>query len=194
MHSMHTGKKEATILKIDLFKAYDTVEWSHFRLVLLKIGLPVQSIRWIMACISSVTYVVLINGFPTKFFKAQRGIRQGCALSPLIFILIMDGFSRIMRMALSSRYISRFSFSTEVCITHSIFVDDLLIFCQINRNHCFYIHYILIRFGKAFGLCINKGKSFIIFDIGDEHEIRFIAEFMGINVKRAAEGLLYLGF
>jgi len=47
-----------------------------------------------MACVSNVHYDVVINGYPTYFFKARRGLRQGCSLSPLLFILAMDGLCR----------------------------------------------------------------------------------------------------
>ena len=96
MHSMHRNKLDGLIMKIDLYKAYDTVDWSYIHVMLLKIGLPINIIRWIMTCITYATYVVIINGVPTDLFAAERGIRQGCALSPLIFILVMDGFSRLM--------------------------------------------------------------------------------------------------
>lgn len=115
LHSMHSGKKEGLILKIDLLKAYDRVDWSYIRLMLLKVGVPVGPIRRIMGCISSVWYAVLVNGIPTPFFGTGRGLRQGCALSPLIFIMIMDGFSCLMKMASNAGFIAGFSFSNTAC-------------------------------------------------------------------------------
>ena len=61
-------------MKIDIHKAYDSADWSFIRLILLNIGLSIWSIRWIMACITSVRYDVLINGIPTEFFLAERGL------------------------------------------------------------------------------------------------------------------------
>jgi hypothetical protein len=74
---------QALILKIDLKKAYDCISWDYIRLVLLQCGFGLPTTKWIMGCISSATYVVLINGEPTDFFNGGRGIRQGCPLSPL---------------------------------------------------------------------------------------------------------------
>lgn len=62
MHTIHEHKLEALIMNIDLHKAYASVDWSFIRLSLLKAGLSMVSIRWIMACICSVRYVFLING------------------------------------------------------------------------------------------------------------------------------------
>lgn len=145
-----------------------------------------------MSCISFVRYAVLINHLPTPFFEAARGLRHGFALSPLIFILIMDGFSKVMHRAVLNGYIEGFSFSESV--SSSQFVDDMLLFGSFKRNHWFYIHYILIRFGNATGLHMNSDKSFLIYEYGDMDEITFIASFLRVSVKRAFDGFKYLGF
>jgi len=49
-----------------------------------------------MSCITDVPYSVLINGSASPFFPAKRGFRQGCPLSPLLFLLIMEDLSRII--------------------------------------------------------------------------------------------------
>ena len=142
----------------------------------------------------SVHYVVLKNGIPTNFFAADRGLRQGCALSPLIFILIMNGFSNMMRYAEQQGYISGFSFLDSVSTSHSLFVDDMLLFGRLNRDHWLYNHHILTRFGEATGLCINKTKSFILYEFGDLNEISLIAEHIGINFMLAKDSFQYPGF
>ena len=68
MHSIHTYKMETLIMNLDIFKAYDYVDWSFITLIILKVGLSLENIRWIMACITSVRYAVIINGLPTNFF------------------------------------------------------------------------------------------------------------------------------
>lgn len=100
LHSIKIYKKKAMLLKMDLVKAYDRVNWTFFRMILIRIGLPSLMIKWIMACIQSMNISVLVNGSPTDFFSCSRGLRQGCPLSPLMFILIMDGFSRLVKKAL----------------------------------------------------------------------------------------------
>ena len=144
--------------------------------------------------ITSVRYDVIINGLPTNFFEAGRGLRQGCALSSLIFILVMNGFSTMMHNAEQKGYISGFSFSDSIYTSHSLFVDDMLLFGRLVRNHWFYVHFILTRFGEATRLCINKAKSFILYEFGDINEISFIAEFLGVNIKQAVDGFQYLGY
>ena len=75
LHSIKVKKLEALILKMDLNKAYDHVDWGYLRLMLLQSGLSLLTTNWIMAHVSSVCFVVLINGSPTYFFSSSRGLR-----------------------------------------------------------------------------------------------------------------------
>lgn len=66
-------------------------------MVLFKIGLDRGLVNWIMGCVTNTSMVVIINGVASNFFRPGRGLRQGCALSPLLFILIMDILSSKIR-------------------------------------------------------------------------------------------------
>ena len=74
-HSVKTKKRCALILKLDLSKAFDRVNWTFICLILIQIGVPLVGVNWILGCISSANFVVLVNGSPTTFFSASRGIR-----------------------------------------------------------------------------------------------------------------------
>ena len=64
MHSIKIKKLEALILKIDMIKAYDHVNWTLLRLILLQIGHHVEMGNWIMECVTSTNFAVLVNGTP----------------------------------------------------------------------------------------------------------------------------------
>jgi len=93
IHSIKIKNLPACLLKIDLIKAYDRVDWGYLHL-LLHIGLDFEIVSWIMACVTSVHFSVLVNSSPTPFFRCSWGLRQGCPLSPLLFLLVIDGLSR----------------------------------------------------------------------------------------------------
>ena len=55
-------------MKLDMKKAYDRLEWDFIRKCLLELGFHPQWISWIMECISSVSYSLLINDEPNGLF------------------------------------------------------------------------------------------------------------------------------
>lgn len=74
LHFMHMRKMEAAFLKIDLKKSYDCTGWGFLRCLLIKIDININYLNWIMACVIDVKFVVLVNGIPTSFFQAARGL------------------------------------------------------------------------------------------------------------------------
>ena len=99
LHTVNSRNKCALILKLDLSKAFDRVNWTFLRLLLFQIGVPLVGVNWILGCITSANFVVLVNGSSSSFFPASRGLRQGCPLSPLLFILVIEGLSLLIEDA-----------------------------------------------------------------------------------------------
>ena len=81
-----------------------------------------------MGCVTNSCFAVLVNGTPSDFFPASRGIRQGCPLSPLLFILIIESLSRIILDAQQKGHIKGFQYSPNMSVTHLLFVDDVILF------------------------------------------------------------------
>ena len=78
------------VVKIDLDKAYDRLEWSFIKMVLEHFGFPENMIRLILSCVSSTTTALLFNGSKLESFHPSRGIRQGDPISPYLFLLCME--------------------------------------------------------------------------------------------------------
>lgn len=67
------GGMPRCMMKMDLQKAFDTVEWSALEGILQEMNFPQKFIRWIMVCVTTVSYRFVVNGVPTDYLKARRG-------------------------------------------------------------------------------------------------------------------------
>ena len=88
--SKKRGKVGYMALKIDLEKAYDNLEWSFIRDMLIRFNFPLDIIGIIMSCIFTVSTSILFNGEALDQIYPSRGIRQGDLLSSYLFILCME--------------------------------------------------------------------------------------------------------
>ncbi|KAH1063508.1 hypothetical protein J1N35_028495 [Gossypium stocksii] len=91
IHTMRSQKKQKWMaIKIDLEKAYDRVSWKFIEVSLRVVSIPDYLNNVIMSSISNSTMQVMWNGAPLSKFKPVRGVRQGCPLSPYLFVLCME--------------------------------------------------------------------------------------------------------
>ena len=133
----NSGNSGYMALKLDISKAYDRVEWSFLRAVMIKMGFNDRWVALVMECITSVTYSLLINGEPLGDIKPSRGIRQGDPLSPYLFLLCSKGLHRMIQRATERGEIQ----GVSICrngpkLTHLFFANDSLLFCGETTHDC----------------------------------------------------------
>lgn len=115
------------LLKIDLRKAYDTVNWRFLWDVLRGLNFPDRFCIWLWECVSTPAYTISLNGETRGFFPGMQGLRQGDPLSPYLFVLCVEYFSRLFKARTVD---SAFQFHPKCgmhSITHLAFADDLMV-------------------------------------------------------------------
>ena len=151
-------------IKLDLQKAYDRVNWKFIQAVLLHFGFNEVFTKWIIACISSVSFEVLVNGGKSESFKPSRGLRQGDLLPPYLFILGQEILSRLLDHELSLKNVSGIKTSIRgPTISHVMYADDIVLFSKATRRDAATLMKTLDKYCKWSGQAINMGKSGVYF-------------------------------
>lgn len=103
---------------------------------------------------------VLVNESPTKEFYPMRGLRQGDPLAPFLFLVVVEGLSRLVRQAIKSNMLTRVKMGrdeVDSCLLQ--FVDDTVFMCEDLFSNVFTLKAILRCFKLASRLKINFHKS-----------------------------------
>ena len=90
MHYTSLKKIPVILALVDFEKAFDTVEWSFLFNTLVKFNFGENFIKWIKLLYTNISSCVSNNGYISNFFTLSRGIRQGCPISALLFILAIN--------------------------------------------------------------------------------------------------------
>ncbi|XP_074300998.1 uncharacterized protein LOC141632342 [Silene latifolia] len=144
------------LLKLDLQKAYDSIEWSFVSEMLEATGIPKKFIELLMNCVTSPSYSLSLNGEIFGLFKGQRGLRQGDPLSPLLFTLCLEYLSRVLMIVQKHKNFRHHPLCKRINLTHLCFADDLIMFCKGERGSIELLLQAFKYFSKASGLVMNS--------------------------------------
>jgi hypothetical protein len=139
--NLKSWKQKAFMLKVDLAKAFDRIEW-HFIVTAMKnLGFTDRFIQLVYTCISSTTMAIIINGEPGPEFNPGRGIRQGCPLSPYLFIIAINELALCLQHNSDTNNIQGITLGPNFPRIHALlFADDLIICGQANAAEASKIH------------------------------------------------------
>lgn len=165
-------------IKTDMSKAYDRVEWSFLKTLMEKMGFAREWVRWVMTCVSTVSYTILLNGREHGFIRPERGIRQGDPISPSLFIMCAEALVSVLNNAEQKGRLHGIKLDAEgPAVHHLLFADDSLLLCKANLKESVEVLRCLKLYEDASGQQTNPAKSSIIF--GEKME-----EGMKSDIKR----------
>ncbi len=145
-------------LFLDLYKAYDSIHWEWMEKTLRTIGLP----PWVLNVVKGLLHQVRISPyFGTRcniWIHVTRGVRQGCPLSPLIFLVCYEPL--LCRLAKVQPTVDRHAFADDLAVG-SYNLDD---FSGVMR--------VMNLFGVASGLVASVPKCVMVSSSPDPRQRR----------------------
>ena len=150
-----TNNIPGLLLFIDFEKAFDSLEWSFIERTLQYFGFGPSLRKWIQTFYEKIESCVLNNGWASSFFELQRGVRQGCPLSPYLFILSAEILAKAIR---SNKEIKGITINkTEIKISQ--YADDTTFILNGTEKSLSTTLNTIENFGKESGLRLNNRKT-----------------------------------
>ena len=122
-------------------------------------NIPEQFVTWIMRCMHTAAFSVSINGELEGFFSSSRGVRQGCSLSPYLYVIVSNVLSKLINKAVTTRRIGHHHMCQEVNLTHLSFADDIIVFLDGSPSSLNGALEVFQNFANISGLCINVAST-----------------------------------
>ncbi len=142
------------ILLLDFEKAFDTIKWSFLIESLRRFNFGPSFISWVKAIYANSESTVINNGNTAGFFKLHRGIRQGCPLSPYLFIIAVE----IMANAIRKNKLIKGIMVGDTEVKISQLADDTTIFVS-DFTSIGNVLNLVSDFHKISGLKLNIDKT-----------------------------------
>jgi hypothetical protein len=160
IHTSVTNKEKGMIIKINMENAFDRVKHEFLFDVLNKFGFHGSVVSWIKACISSPWIASLINERPATFFQASRGLRQGCPLSLMLYVVMAETLNRRLEQERATRNIPGLKIVKGIRrINNSQFVDDTPLLGGASQTIARRFKLVLDQYEQASRGLINKLKN-----------------------------------
>lgn len=148
-------------LNIDISKAFDSVQWPFLISILFVLKFFEKFIHWIKLCITIASFSVQVNDKLAGFFRSEKGLRQGCSLSPYLFVIFMNVLLTMLDKAALDQKIGYHPYCKNIKLTHLCFTDDLLVFADGKKHSIKGILNVFSEFAKYSGLNISLEKSML---------------------------------
>ena len=155
--------KGGMLFKLDFAKSYDMLDLGFIMEVLRARKIGTKRINWIDKCLKGGKSHILVNGCLDRVIYSRRRLRQGDPLSPLLFVIAADSFTKMLTLIVRTGVLEGLGpigFQKQVVSLQH--VDDTLLLCESEKNYIRSFKLLFYGFELASGLNINFGKSSVI--------------------------------
>lgn len=150
------NQQNLSMLLLDFEKAYDKVNWTFLRKVMIKMGFHTMWINQVMPLNDNASASVIVNGEISKTFRLQRSVRQGCPHAPYLFLLTVDVLGQMLQHPECG--VQGLRLPDQTVITNQMFADDTLMLLDGTRDNLDMALNVINRFGAASGAKLNLHK------------------------------------
>ncbi|XP_016676453.1 uncharacterized protein [Gossypium hirsutum] len=141
-----------------------------------------------------VVYTVVINGRHGEDFQPHKGLRQGDLLSPHLFLICAEGFSRLIAFAKAEGRISATNVGrSNVSVSHLFFADDSMLFREASIEGASNLKNVIKKYERLSGQLVNFDKSLIYFsgNVGSDIQHQ-VGRILGVQISNNPERYLRL--
>jgi len=168
--------------KVDISKAFDTLDWKFLLKVLHKFGFNNRFCSWINKILNLASLSISVNGKQNGYFKCRRGVRQGDPLSPLLFCIAEDVLSRNITKLVEQGKLELIKGSRSIQVpSHSLYADDIMIFCKGRLTSIQALMQLFSSYALASGQVINPSKSTVYYGSISTARINTVSYMIGFN-------------
>lgn len=82
LHQAHESGEEHILMKLDISKAFDRLEWDFIIAVVERTGLAGLLTKFLRSGFKTASSHIILNGRPTQAVRLARSVRQGCPYLP----------------------------------------------------------------------------------------------------------------
>lgn len=193
-------KVEAALVSLDAEKAFDSVRWNFLYKVLTKFRFHNNFTEIIKTLYDKPCARIKINGDLSDPFQLERGTRQGCPISPLLFALFIEPLSQWIRQNHSIKGVEIESGEHKL----ALFADDILLYMSQPTKSLPTLFNFLKGYEAISGYKLNVSKTQVLtlnYDpprqIKDKYNLKWDTKsinYLGVNISRDYSDLFHLNY
>ena len=158
LNYVEENNKPCLLFFSDFEKAFDSVDHNYMFNVLKHFNFGDSLIKWVKTFYTYASSCVLINGFITDNFIIERGVRQGCPLSPYLFIIVIELLSNYIANNPDIKGVR----INEKELKNTLFADDATFIADGTKQSFEKLIDVLDNFEKISGLKLNESKCNVL--------------------------------